>query len=243
MRAYTYVVWNLKGGVGKTTTTVNLAYDFSKEGKKVLVIDFDPQVNLTPFFANANEFQRNIFTLMKQPAQIKSSIYRTKYKNIDIIKGSTHLSDKTWKEESMVRIWEEIQALDKYDILLIDCRTSYESLTGEALKVADTVITPIILDGYCRDNLNDVRRVVEEAGVSDWVVFANRVKNAKSQQRIFADLTQKHVYPFLDTCVTERTAVSNALEMRKTLEKHSKRNQATEDFMDLATELLERTVR
>lgn len=240
MRAYVYVIWNLKGGVGKTTTTVNLAYNFSRKGKKVLVMELDPQVNVTPFFTKANEFQKNIFTLMQQPGHIKSSIYRTKYPNIDIIKGSGRLEDAACPDGCIREIVHRIREEYDYDIVLIDCRTSYENLTYNALNIADTVLTPVILDGYCRDNLAKVGEVIGQLDEVEWLVFANKVKNGKAQRKIFEDLMQRHTYPFLETCVVERAAVDNALDLRKPLMRHAPKNQVSLDFMDLTEELLHR---
>ena len=79
-------VGNLKGGTGKTTSTVNLAYSMSLLSRKVLVIDADPQTNLTPFFTKANQNGYTVRHLIKNEAGISRAIYRSKYKNIDIIK-------------------------------------------------------------------------------------------------------------------------------------------------------------
>lgn len=242
MRACVYVIWNLKGGVGKTTTAVNLAYNFSQKGKKVLVMELDPQVNVTPFFTKANEFQKNIYTLMQRPKHIRSSIYRTKYKRIDIIKGSGKLEDAVCPEGSIRQMIARIQAEYDYDIILIDCRTSYENLTYNALQVADVVITPVVLDGYCRDNLAKVNEVISNLDV-EWFAFANKVKNGRAQKKIFEDIMLRHAYPFLETCVVERTAVENALSLRKPLMRHAPGNQAAKDFWDLAEELLEREMK
>lgn len=83
-----YVIGNLKGGVGKTTTTVNLAYTYAEMGGRTLVIDLDPQCNCTRFFAKVNEYNKTIKDVLEAPEHINSAIYRTKYEDIDIIKGS-----------------------------------------------------------------------------------------------------------------------------------------------------------
>lgn len=239
-RAYVYVIWNLKGGVGKTTTAVNLAYNFSLKGRKVLVMELDPQVNATPFFAKANEFQKNIYTLMQRPELVKSSVYRSKYPDIDLIRGSGKLEDASCPEGCIGEIVARIRETCDYDIILIDCRTSYENLTYNALQTADAVLTPVILDGYCRDNLAKVGEVTGQLADTEWLVFANKVKNGKAQRKIFEDLMQRHTYPFLETCVVERAAVDNALDLRKPLMRHAPKNQVSLDFMDLAEELLAR---
>lgn len=239
--AHVYVIWNLKGGVGKTTTTINLAYDFAAKGKKVLLIELDPQVNLTPFFTKANEYQKTIRTLLERPDLIKSSIYRTKYRNIDIIKGSTYIKDSSCYVERFGEIVEQIKKICDYDVVFIDCRTSYEALTYVALSVADTVITPVVLDGYCRDNLAQVSEVVSDLE-AEWFVFANKVKRSSAQVKIYQDLLERHAYPFLETCVVERAAVEKALELKKVLLKHAPKNQVTLDFLDLTEELLGKAV-
>lgn len=86
-------VGNLKGGTGKTTSTVNLAYSMSLLSRKVLVIDADPQTNLTPFFTKANQNGYTVRHLIKNEAGIGRAIYRSKYKNIDIIKGDPNLKE------------------------------------------------------------------------------------------------------------------------------------------------------
>ena len=84
----TIAIANLKGGVGKTTTSINLAYSLMSLGKKVLLIDLDPQCNSTKFFAKVNYTGQTVRDVLMNPEVINHSIYRTKYKEIDIMRGS-----------------------------------------------------------------------------------------------------------------------------------------------------------
>lgn len=81
----TIAIANLKGGVGKTTTSINLAYSLMSLGKKVLLIDLDPQCNSTKFFAKVNYTGQTVQDVLMNPEAINHSIYRTKYKEIDIM--------------------------------------------------------------------------------------------------------------------------------------------------------------
>ena len=239
-----YAVWNLKGGTGKTTSTVNMAYNYSLEGKRVLIIDNDPQSNATPFFRKANEQGYTIRDLYKEPKQIRKCIYRTKYKRIDIVRGSSYLTEKCAEQEDYLLKNALNKVKGDYDIVLIDCRPSFETLTRNALFAADTLITPILLDGYCRDNLNLVERAYEEinAVLEDkelhWVVFANRVENHKNQKLIYKDLIEKHLFPITNTCISNRVAVASAAAIRKPLLKHRKKDTVTQDYLELLKELV-----
>ena len=88
-----YVVANLKGDVGKTTTT-NVAYTFSEMGGRVLVIDPDPQCNCTRFFAKVNGYSKTVRDVLENPKGINSAVYRTKYRDIDIVKGSVKITEQ-----------------------------------------------------------------------------------------------------------------------------------------------------
>lgn len=243
--ATVFAIWNSKGGVGKTTTTINLAYNFMLLGKRVLIIDNDPQTNTTPVFRKANEQGYTIRDLYKNPAKIKRYICRTKYKGIDIIKGSTYLTEE-YANKSDLLLYEALQVIkEDYDIVLIDCRPSYEGLTRNAISAADVLLTPILLDGYCRDNLNLVERVYkeiadEESGMDiKWCVFANKIKNLNAEKTIHRDLSERHDYPIISTCISNRAAVISATTLRKPLVKHRKSDTATQEFLELADELLE----
>lgn len=124
----TYVIVNLKGGVGKTTSAVNLGYSMATFGKKVLLIDADPQTNLTPFFTKANPNGKTLRDVFRHPERIENIICRTKYDNIDIIKGSTELKEADAVGKMVLS--ESLQLVkDKYDVCLIDTRPAIETLT------------------------------------------------------------------------------------------------------------------
>jgi chromosome partitioning protein len=135
---YKITISNLKGGVGKTTTTVNLAYSFMQLGKKILVVDADPQANATPFFL-PRKTDRSIKDVYRNPAHVKRSIYRTRYGNIDIIPGSTELEEDDASQIDVIKKALDTVA-DRYDICLIDTRPAFEQLTITCICAADLVL-------------------------------------------------------------------------------------------------------
>ena len=88
----TIAVDNYKGGVGKTTTVINLAYNLSAKGKRVLMVDTDPQANATYIYSKVNESTRILLDIFHGKKTI-SCIYRTKYPNLDLIKGSPRMEE------------------------------------------------------------------------------------------------------------------------------------------------------
>lgn len=239
----TIVCHNIKGGVGKSTVAVNISYNLSTLGYRVLGIDLDPQKNYTPFFRKADE-NKTVYDLFGETKKVRSHIFRSKYENLDIIKGSARLTDMLQDSHILSEILYPVK--NRYDYIIIDCRTSNEMLTQNAMVAGDYLLTPVLLDGYCRDNLADEKEIYDSicyyiGKEMEWGVFANRVRNKKSQREIYIDLTRRHQYPFLDTCITERTAVEDALRLRKPLLKHARNNQVTSDFIDLTKEIILRT--
>lgn len=236
----TYAIGNLKGGVGKTTSAVNLAYSMSVLGKKVLVIDLDPQSNLTSFFGKVNLTGRTVRDVLQAPHKIKSAIYRSKYHRIDIIRGNTELKEAdAGNRETLKSALIFIE--DLYDICIIDTRPAFEALTSNALYAADVLLTPVCLDKFCRDNLllvEDAYHDLGDAGL-EWKIFANKVENKKAQRNTYVDIVQYHSLPVLETCISKGAVVDNALEYYKPIIRHRSKSQVAQDYLELAKELLE----
>ena len=148
------VIANQKGGVGKTTTTLNLAYSLKKLEKKVLMVDFDSQANLTTCFGieNPNDNKNNIANLMMMKMNDEElpdkSVYIISKNGVDIIPSSIYLSVvdanlrlEMGSEKMLSEILEELR--DDYDYIIIDTSPSLGSLTINALSATDSVIVTV----------------------------------------------------------------------------------------------------
>lgn len=239
-------VWNMKGGVGKTTLTFNLAANFGHQGKQVLCIDFDPQANLTSFFEKDPSKKRKKYDICELAARafadLDRSIYKSKYKGMDYVKGSN-------RQAAAPGIFDLAAALGKmgqaYDYCLIDCHPDFSDMTQAALLSADLVVVPILLDAFSRDNLNLVRSCIEKTegvledypGKQDpdlsYCVVANRVANRRSQKDVYKDIITRHDYPILDICIGEGAAVQSANRAHKPLYAHRSSSPANNDIKEV----------
>lgn len=207
--------------------------------RKVLVIDADPQTNLTPFFTKANQNGYTVRHLIKNEAGISRAIYRSKYKNIDIIKGDPNLKESDVSSDGTLA--ESLGKLgNRYDVCLIDTRPVFEQITQNALYASELLITPVLLDKFCRDNLLIVEDELHGLGMiaPEWKIFANKVENKRAQRNTYADMVEKHSWTFLETCISKGAVVENALELYKPVIKHRSSSQIAQDYIDLAQELL-----
>ncbi|BBJ31088.1 MULTISPECIES: ParA family protein [spotted fever group] len=158
---------NQKGGVAKTTTTVNLATAFAAVNKKILVIDLDPQGNSSTGFGISQQQRKNtIYQVLTNLIELKDTIISTDIPNLEIITSNTNLSaaelDLTKlkdREYILMKLLEEIKIL--YDYIIIDCPPSLNLLTVNALVASDEVLIPMQCDFYSLEGLSHLLKTIE----------------------------------------------------------------------------------
>lgn len=159
---------NQKGGVGKTTTSINLSAALGKLGKKVLLIDMDPQSNATTGLGlNSSDFEYDIYETITGRCTAKQAIKKTKFENLSIIPATINLAgvdiefvkkmleDKTFQQNSQLKIkLDEIK--DSYDYIIIDCQPSLGLGTMNALVASDSVIIPVQCEFFALDGITQL---------------------------------------------------------------------------------------
>ncbi len=163
---------NQKGGVGKTTTSINLASALGHLGKKVLLIDLDPQSNSTTGLGiNKNDINKSIYEVITHEVSIEEAIIKTKFKNLSVVPSVILLSgaeieliQTASKEENFVigdQLKLQIDKIrDRYDYILIDCPPALGVLTTNALAASDSVLIPVQCEYYSLEGVTQLLNTV-----------------------------------------------------------------------------------
>ena len=158
-------VANQKGGVGKTTTTVNLSTLLAKKGKKVLLIDTDPQGNATSGLGITKELELSVYDILVGDTAFDETIQETTIKNLSVCPSNISLTGAEVELVSMMsreqRLKTKLDVIkDRYDYILIDCPPSLGLITLNAFTASDSVLIPVQCEYFALEGLGQLLNTV-----------------------------------------------------------------------------------
>lgn len=247
---------NRKGGVGKTTTTLNLAYSLKELGKKVLVIDLDPQANLTRCFdventENIKTIGHLLITEMEEEESYLVEDYTKSYDEIDIIPSSVYLSAVETQmriETGSERILSEIvnQAKEHYDYILIDTSPSLNILTINALCASDSVLITadtqlfaIVGISELLKTIQKIKKRVNESLTIKGILLTmcdNRTNLSKLLTQQVEEMYQGKIEVF-QTKIPKTVKVGEAIYSGQSIKKYAKGSSVDIAYDNLAKEI------
>ena len=157
---------NQKGGVGKTTTAVNLSACLAQKGKRVLLIDTDPQGNATSGLGIESHTEKSVYNVLVDDMDIKETILSTMIKKLEICPANINLAGAEIELVSMVsrenRLKDAVDTIrDEYDYILIDCPPSLGLITLNAFTASDSVLVPIQCEYYALEGLGQLINTIK----------------------------------------------------------------------------------
>lgn len=224
-------VANQKGGVGKTTTVVNLGAALARKGKSVLCIDFDPQANLTNYVAGCEPRENTIASVMRaavlfQPADIRETIYHSERFGFDFIPSDLRLSEADIylatamsRETVLRRVLEPVR--QAYDYILIDCNPSLGLLLTNVLVASDKVIIPVQTQFFATQGLSALESVIRNVRMTlnpgleiAGVLFTFRDRTSVSEA-VTESLREQYAGAVFQTEISRRQEAINSTMMGK----------------------------
>jgi chromosome partitioning protein len=247
----TIAIANQKGGVGKTTTSINLSASLAAKGKKVLVIDTDPQGNTTSGFGvEKNDLDNTVYELMLSECSIKECILNDVIDGVSIIPSNVNLAaaeieligvDR--KEYILKREVEWIK--DSFDYIIIDCPPSLSMLTINAMTTADTVLVPIQCEYYALEGLSQlihtINLVKERLNPDldiEGVVFTMYDSRTNLSMQVVENVKSNLSQKVFQTLIPRNIRLAEAPSYGMPINAYDPKSAGAEAYMQLAEEVI-----
>lgn len=244
-------IGNQKGGVAKTTTTLNLGSCLVELGKKVLLIDLDSQANLTKSIEVKEEKKKNIHDLIIKDAEIEEVIANTNIANLDIICSDISLANvegelsEVMDRELMLK--QALISIRDYDYILIDCSPSLNLLTINALVASDSLLIPLEPSVFGLEGLaqliNVLKLVIKKFNGELKVkgVLLTRVDSRSKIPQVFRNqLKEIFGAKLFDTMIHQSVSVIRSQMKREPLSTYDKLSRTYKEYLQLAEEVIKR---
>lgn len=246
-------ICNQKGGVGKTTTSINLAASLAHLKNKVLLIDTDPQANATSGVGvDKATISQSIYNILVDEVDINDVIVKTVYENLDIVPSSIALAgaevelvSAISREQRMKNAISEIK--EDYDYVVIDCPPSLGLITLNSLTAADGVIIPVQTEYYALEGLSQLMNtfnIVRKHLNSKLDIFGVLLTMTDSRTNISNQVAEQVREHFkdkaFDTVISRTVRLSEAPSFGEPIIEYAKNSNGAKQYLSLAKEVVKR---